>query len=192
MARPYEFDIDIAIDRAMQVFWQKGYAGTTPQDLLDAIKIGKGSFYNTFKSKHHLFELCLQRYRNAQADALVQFLKQPGSAKERLSAALEILVRFDLEGPIKKGCMAVNTAAELSTSDESAARIVREMFDRTEAAFTQLVLEGQAAGEFRNDIDALSLASLVFTTVVGLRIAGLVAATPARLQRTIDTIVRVL
>jgi TetR/AcrR family transcriptional regulator, transcriptional repressor for nem operon len=192
MARPYEFEIDIAIDQAMQVFWQRGYAATTPQDLLDVIGIGKGSFYNAFKSKHHLFELCLQRYRNAQADALVQFLKQPGSAKERLRAALEILIRFDLEGPIKKGCMAVNAAAELSTSDECAARIVREMFDRTEAAFTELIREGQAAGEFRSDIDALSLASLVFTTVVGLRIAGLVAETPERLQRTIDTIVRVL
>ncbi len=105
----------------------------------------------------------------------MQFLQQPDSAKERLSAALEILIRFDLERPIKKGCMAVNTAAELFTSDESAARIVRQMFVRTEVAFTQLVREGQAAGEFRNDIDALSLVNLVFTTVVGLRIVGLVA-----------------
>ncbi len=192
IGRPYEFDPDIAVDRAMEVFWQKGYAGTTPQDLLDAIGIGKGSFYNYFKSKHNLFELCLQRYSRSQADALVQFLRQPGSAKKRLIDAFEVLIRLDLEGPVKKGCMAVNTAAELSTSDESAARMVRDMFDRTEAALTQLVEEGQSAGEFRDDIDASSLASLLFTTVLGLRIAGLVADTPARLQRTVDAIVRLL
>jgi TetR/AcrR family transcriptional regulator, transcriptional repressor for nem operon len=192
MARPFEFDPDVAIDRAMEVFWQKGYAGTTPQDLLDAAGIGKGSFYNHFKSKHNLFELCLHRYKKSQADALVQFLKLPGSSRQRLQAALEQLIRFDLEGPVRKGCMAVNATAEVSTSDESAARIVRDMFDRTEAAFVQLVREGQAAGEFRTDIDAPTLASLLFTTVLGLRIAGLIADKPERLQRTIDAMVRVL
>jgi TetR/AcrR family transcriptional repressor of nem operon len=134
----------------------------------------------------------LQRYRKSQADALVQFLKLPGSAKERLKAALEQLIRLDLEGPIKKGCMAVNAAAELSTSDESVARLVRDMFDRTESALTHLVEEGRSRGEFRRDIDARSLASLLFNTVLGLRIAGLVADTPERLQRTVDAIVRVL
>ncbi len=131
MARPYEFDPDVAIDRAMEVFWRQGYAGTTPQDLLDATGIGKGSFYNRFKSKHKMFELCLLRYRQSQADALVQFLKQPGPAKERLRKALQTLIAFDLEGPVRKGCLAVNTAAELATSDVGAARIVGEMFDRT-------------------------------------------------------------
>jgi TetR/AcrR family transcriptional regulator, transcriptional repressor for nem operon len=192
MARPYEFDPDTAIDKGMEVFWQKGYAGTTPQDLLDATGLGKGSFYNYFKSKHNLFELCLERYRNSQADSLVQFLKQPGSAKERLIAALDVLIRLDTEGPIRKGCMAVNTAAELAASDQSAASMVSDMFNRTEAAFVQLVREGQSAGEFRADIDARDLASVLFITVLGLRIAGLVADTSDRLQRTVNTIVRIL
>ncbi|QND44512.1 TetR/AcrR family transcriptional regulator (plasmid) [Rhizobium lusitanum] len=192
MARPFEFDPDIAVDRAMEVFWQKGYAGTTPQDLLDAAGIGKGSFYNHFKSKRNMFELCLQRYRNSQSDALVEFLKQPVSARLRLKGALEQLIRFDLEGPIRKGCMAVNTAAELAASDEIALGIVQGMFNRTEAAFVQLIEEGQSSGEFRVDIDAASLASLLFTTVLGLRIAGLVADTPDRLRRAVDAAIRVI
>jgi TetR/AcrR family transcriptional repressor of nem operon len=192
MARPFEFDPDIAIDRALEVFWQKGYAGTTPQDLLEATGIGKGSFYNYFKSKHNMFELCLQRYRSSQADAMIAFLKQPISAKIRLRGALEQLIKFDLEGPVRKGCMAVNTAAELATSDESALGIVQAMFDRTEAAFAQLIEDGQSAGDIRTDIDAASLASLLFTTVLGLRIAGLVADTPDRLERTVDAALRLL
>jgi TetR/AcrR family transcriptional regulator, transcriptional repressor for nem operon len=192
MARPFEFDPDIAIDRALEVFWQKGYAGTTPQDLLEATGIGKGSFYNYFKSKHNMFELCLQRYRSSQADAMIAFLKQPISAKVRLRGALEQLIKFDLEGPVRKGCMAVNTAAELATSDESALGIVQAMFDRTEAAFAQLIEDGQSTGDIRTDIDAASLASLLFTTVLGLRIAGLVADTPDRLERTVDAALRLL
>jgi TetR/AcrR family transcriptional regulator, transcriptional repressor for nem operon len=192
MARPIEFDPDIAIDRAMEVFWQKGYFGTTPQDLLDATGIGKGSFYNYFKSKHNMFELCLQRYRSSQADALISYLKQPIPAKVRLKEALEQLIRFDLEGPVKKGCMVVNTAVELAASDESALRIVQAMFNRTEAAFVQLIEEGQSSGDFRKDIEAASLASLLFTTVLGLRVAGLIADTPERLRRAVDAAVRLI
>jgi TetR/AcrR family transcriptional repressor of nem operon len=176
----------------MEVFWQKGYASTTPQDLLEAAGIGKGSFYNYFKSKHHMFELCLERYRASQAEALVEFLKQPISARAKLKGALEQLIKFDLEGPVRKGCMAVNAAAELAASDESALRIVQAMFNRTEAALVKLIGEGQAAGEFRSDIDAVSLASLLLTTILGLRIAGLVADTPDRLERAIETVLRLL
>lgn len=176
----------------MELFWQKGYAGTTPQDLLDATGIGKGSFYNHFKSKHRMFELCLQRYREVQADALIAFLKTPGSAKAKLAGALDQLIRFDLEGPVRKGCMAVNTAAELGASDPSALATVQGMFSRTEAAFVELIEEGQKAGEFRRDIDAASLASLLLSTVLGLRIAGLVADTPDRLKRAVDALTRLI
>lgn len=192
MARPYEFDPDEAVAKAMEVFWQKGFAATTPQDLLDATGIGKGSFYNHFKSKHHMFELCLHRYRNAEADALVAFLKSPGTPKAKLVTALDRLIRFDIEGPVRKGCMAVNTATELGESDQSALKIVQDMFNRTEMAFAGLIEDGQKSGEFREDIDAKSLASLLFTTVLGLRVAGLVADSPARMRRAAEAIAKLI
>ncbi|MFF1695813.1 TetR/AcrR family transcriptional regulator [Streptomyces sp. NPDC058257] len=189
MGRPKQFDPDSAVERAMDVFWRKGYAATTPQDLVDALGIGKGSLYNTFGSKHALFERALRRYRDSQAVALIEMLEEPGPVKERLRAALWLLVEMDLADPDRRGCMAVNTAAELAGADEMATDLVRRMFDRTEEAFSTLVERGQRAGEIASDRDARAVGSLLLTTVVGLRLVGRVAEGPERLSRVIDVMV---
>ena len=64
MARYKEFDQDKALNKAMTLFWQKGYASTSIQDLVDHMGIGRRSLYDTFKSKHDLFLAALDRYRD--------------------------------------------------------------------------------------------------------------------------------
>ena len=63
MGRGIDFDYDKAIDRATRVFWKTGYSNTSLRDLLRAMKIGEGSFYNTVKSKKNLYLECLKHYR---------------------------------------------------------------------------------------------------------------------------------
>ncbi|MEO3786004.1 TetR/AcrR family transcriptional regulator [Actinocorallia sp. B10E7] len=186
MGRPKQFDPDAAVEQAMQVFWRKGYAATTPQDLVDALGIGKGSLYNAFGGKHALFERALRRYRDSQALALVEMIEEPGPVRERLRRTLGLLVELDLADPDRRGCMAVNTAAELAGTDEIAADLVRRMFDRTEAAFRALVGEGQRSGEISPDRDARALASMLLSTGVGLRLLARVATGPDRLDRVIE------
>jgi TetR/AcrR family transcriptional repressor of nem operon len=189
MARPKQFDPEIAVDRAMQVFWRKGYAATTPQDLVDALGIGKGSLYNAFGSKHALFERALVRYRDSQAVLLTGMLEEPGTVRERVRRVLRFLAEMDLSDPDRRGCMAVNAAAELAGSDEVAAELVRRMLDRTEGAFRALVEEGQRSGEIAPGRDAAALGSLLLSTVVGLRLLARVAEGPDRLDRVIDAVV---
>ncbi|WP_367047593.1 TetR/AcrR family transcriptional regulator [Streptomyces sp. Je 1-332] len=189
MGRPKQFDPDAAVERAMDVFWRKGYAATTPQDLVDALGIGKGSLYNTFGSKHALFERALRRYRDSQAAALVEMLEGSGPVKERVREALLLLVEMDLADPDRRGCMAVNTAAELAGTDEVAADLVRRMLDRTEEAFSALLEKGQRAGEISSTRDARAIGSQLLATVVGLRLMARVAEGPERLGRVIDATV---
>ncbi|MFI6738135.1 TetR/AcrR family transcriptional regulator [Nonomuraea sp. NPDC050451] len=189
MGRPKQFDPDVAVEHAMQVFWRKGYAATTPQDLVDALGIGKGSLYNTFGSKHALFEAALGRYRDSQASALIEMLEEPGPVKDRLRRTLRLLSEMDLADPDRRGCLAVNTAAELGRADESAAQLVRRMFDRTEDAFRALVEEGRRTGEIAADRDAQAIGSLLLNTVVGMRLLARVADGPDRLTRVIDAVI---
>ncbi|MEU6784233.1 TetR/AcrR family transcriptional regulator [Nonomuraea angiospora] len=189
MGRPKQFDPDAAVGHAMDVFWRKGYAATTPQDLVDALGIGKGSLYNAFGSKHALFEAALSRYRDSQAAALIEMLEEPGPVKDRLRRALRLLSEMDLADPDRRGCMAVNTAAELGQADESAAQLVRRMFDRTEDAFRALVEEGRRTGEISADRDARAVGSLLLNTVVGMRLLARVADGPDRLTRVVDAVV---
>ncbi|MFE7509974.1 TetR/AcrR family transcriptional regulator [Streptomyces sp. NPDC057540] len=186
MGRPKQFDPDVAVERAMGVFWRKGYAATTPQDLVDEIGIGKGSLYNAFGSKHALFERALARYRDSQAAWLEALLDHPGSAKDRLRGALEALVELDLNDPDRRGCMAVNTAAELAASDPGTADTVRKMFARTEGAFRAAIEDGQRAGEISGERDAASVASWLLATVIGMRVLAKTAEDASQLRRIVD------
>ena len=82
MARALEFDYDKAIDKATRVFWKKGYSGTSLRDLLKAMGIGEGSFYNTLKSKKQLYLECLKRYNDTVGRRRGEALFSPSSAKE--------------------------------------------------------------------------------------------------------------
>lgn len=172
----------------MQVFWRKGYAATTPQDLVDALGIGKGSLYNTFGSKHGLFELALRRYLDSQTEPLLDLLDQPGPIKERLRTMLRFVADSTLADPDRRGCMAVNTAAAPMGADELATDLVQRMFNRTEAAFQAAIEQGQRSGELSADQDARTIASLLLNTVVGMQLMSMTAEGPDRLARVIDAV----
>ncbi|MGK5552402.1 TetR/AcrR family transcriptional regulator [Actinomadura kijaniata] len=188
MGRPKQFDPDVAVEQAMQVFWRKGYNATTPQDLVDALGIGKGSLYHAFGSKHGLYERALERYRDGQAALLVDLLDQPVPVRERLRGVLLILVDMDMADPDRRGCMAINAAAERAGVDPAATDLVRRMFDRTEEAFRALVEEGQRNGEIDPARDARALGSLLLATLVGMRLLARAAEGPERLTRVVDAV----
>ena len=62
MARPKQFDRDEALERAMAVFWRRGYEGTSVRDLVEHMGINRGSLYDTFGDKRTLFLAAVDRY----------------------------------------------------------------------------------------------------------------------------------
>ncbi|WP_058042485.1 TetR/AcrR family transcriptional regulator [Streptomyces roseifaciens] len=192
MGRPKQFDPDVAVGKAMDVFWRKGYAATTPQDLVDELGIGKGSLYNAFGSKHALFERTLERYRDTQSAALVELLDQSGPVRPLLRSALELLIETDLGPAGRRGCFAVNTATELGGRDDASTELVRRMFERTEGAFKAAVERGQRTGEFAPDRDADAAASLLLAALVGMRVIARAQGGRERLCRVVDAVLDAL
>lgn len=186
MGRPRLFEQDVAIDRAMNVFWRKGYRGTTPQDLVDEVGIGKGSLYHAFGSKRELFTMALDRYRDQQAVRVDQALAEPGPVKDRLAAALGLMIDMNFADPDRRGCLAVNTAAELAGFDEAATEQVRAMFERTSTSFLDVIRAGQAAGEIDREVDPQALAMHLLTTLVGVQLLSKTLTDPALLKRSIQ------
>ena len=77
MARPKAFDVERALDRAVEVFWTRGYEATSLCDLLEHMEIGRQSLYDTFGDKHGLFLAALERYRRAMSQSLLGALERP-------------------------------------------------------------------------------------------------------------------
>ena len=78
MARPREFDADEALDKAMHLFWAKGYYDTSIRDLVEATGVNYYGLYGTFESKHGLFLAALDRYRAKVTSQIVRELNRPG------------------------------------------------------------------------------------------------------------------
>ena len=77
MARPREFDEEEVLDRALDVFWRRGYGATSVEDLTAATGLGRGSLYAAFGDKETLFLTCLRRYHLRGQEVVSQALQQP-------------------------------------------------------------------------------------------------------------------
>jgi TetR/AcrR family transcriptional repressor of nem operon len=190
--RPRQFDPDTAVDAAKELFWSKGYGATTPSDLVDALGIGKGSLYNAFESKGALFERALRRYGDERIAGLEAVLAGPGPVRARLEKALTRLASTDLEARLRRGCLAVNTSAELGDRDDAVARIVRSVFERMERALRAAIALGQEAGEIRADHDPRALASLLVTTMIGMTVVARTADPTNRARRAVQALMSMI
>ena len=186
MARPKEFDPEVAVDRAMDLFWRKGYGATSPNDLVAELGIGKGSLYAAFGSKRALFDLALDRYRERQGDTLTEIIDRPGPVLDRLRAALQLIIDANAADPVRRGCLAVNTAAELAGVDLKATEDVRAMFEHNQAHLQDVITAGQLSGEVRGDVPAAALAAHLLVIGVGLQLLVKTARDPQALSTVVD------
>lgn len=170
MGRPRLFDLDSAVASALNLFWTRGYAGSTPAELVDAIGVGKGSFYNTFESKHGIFERALRRYGDDRVAGLSSSLSGPGSIRQRLKCYLDRLALPDTAALVRRGCFAANTAAELGGHDPVATTIVRDTFQRMERVIESTFADAQERGELDRAVDTKAAASLLLAALIGITV----------------------
>jgi TetR/AcrR family transcriptional repressor of nem operon len=169
----------------MEEFWSHGYASTSPAQLAEATGVGKGSLYNAFGSKRHLFDLALARYGQLGAELAGEFLSRPGTTKECIGAYLRETVDSDIDQPVRRGCLAVNTAAELGGHDPGITRTLRAIEERITGVLAARIEQGRRDGDINPDTDARATAEFLLNTSAGLRILAKTHEA-AELHRIID------
>jgi TetR/AcrR family transcriptional repressor of nem operon len=191
MARPRGFDVERVLDAATLVFWDKGYAATTPQDLCDATGLGRGSLYNAFIGKRELFDRVLERYNARGAVMQLGVLDEPKPVKDRIRALLMITLGGGGVAD-RAGCLAVSTAVQMCGNDPELAGVLRKRFSQTEKALIAAIEFGQASGEIRTDVPAVLLGRLVLSAMYGMTVMDDVFSDNARLLTVVDAAVAVL
>ncbi|MEU6912998.1 TetR/AcrR family transcriptional regulator [Streptomyces olindensis] len=192
MARPRKFDEERALDAAMRVFWERGYEATSTQDLCDATGLGRSSIYNTFQSKHDLFERALAHYLDtmtAAQTAVLDDLERP--AADRVRALLTQVVESEAECRIDSGralgCLGVNTVVELADRDPAAAAVLERDTARRLAAYRAVLEQGRRDGSITASRDPEALARFLNATVAGLRVSSQGGAGRAELEMIAET-----
>lgn len=189
MARTKEFKEDHALDKAIEIFWHKGYNGTSAQDLVTHLGLSRSSLYDTFGDKQKLFAQSLLRYQKQSQDQVIKLLDESENVKETLHDIFKQAVIESLEDRITKGCFMVNSSVELAMHDEEIAKIVKNNSQTMEEVFTKAVQKGQAAGHISKTIDARVLARFIFNNYSGIRV---LARTGERDKQVYDDIIKAL
>lgn len=145
--RPREFNDDEVLDALVQLFWQKGYGGTSMADIVRVSGLSKSSLYNTFGSKEALFEKAFDRYLAFRSQMVTKSLVNGTEGLGSIDMFFNAMT-VELEtDPEHRGCMAVNTATELGRSDpgivEIGERFRKTLRDGLGAAFERAVELGE-------------------------------------------------
>ncbi len=168
MARPREFDADEALDRAMRLFWVKGYHDSSIRDLVEHTGVNYYGLYGVFKSKHGLLLAALDRYRQTVTSEFARALSSAEPTAEGLLGAFNRL--FDLltgdEGQI--GCLMCNCATELAPHDDAVAEKVQAHLRLLADLFADWLNRARDAGALDAGIELRSAAEFLSTTVYGL------------------------
>ena len=169
MARPAKFDKDDLIDRARDLFWQRGWAGTSIKDLQAALGLNPGSIYGTFGSKEALFELAMDRYVAGGASQLAALHTEHGP---RGALARYPSLVIAAEGVPARACMLAKTVLELQPQDHPLATRANALLQRMGVRFADLFTEAQAAGDIDAEHDTQRLARRYQSDLLGLRVSA--------------------
>jgi TetR/AcrR family transcriptional repressor of nem operon len=172
MARTKDFDESELLVKAMNLFWYKGYNGTSMQDLVDGLGISRSSLYDTYGDKHALYVKALENYKASASIEMCRMVSEAASAKEAIKQLLDLTTRSLLSDDQHKGCFMVNAAVEVGPHDAEVGNVVCENDKLVEEAFYNAILKGQRNGEISADKDAMAISRFIFNNVKGMRVAA--------------------
>lgn len=168
--RPRSFDRAAALRRAMEVFWAKGYDGTSLADLTAAMGINPPSIYAAFGSKEGLFREAVELYSASEGDNIWTGMTDAPTAR----AAIESMLRASAESfsrPGKpRGCLIVLGALNADASNEAVCSALREQRAGNVRQLRQRLERGVADGELPNTIDTRAIATFYASVQHGMSI----------------------
>jgi AcrR family transcriptional regulator len=187
--RPRAFDFDKALDGALQVFWEKGYEGTSLADLTKAMGINRPSLYAAFGNKEALFRKALDRYTSGPAAYVSEALDKPtarGVVERLLGGAADLLT--NPRNP--RGCLMVHGALSCGNAADSIRQDLITRRARTEAALRHRFKRAKSQGDLPPDSEPGDLARYVATVAQGMAVQAAGGASRNELLRVVETVLR--
>jgi TetR/AcrR family transcriptional repressor of nem operon len=184
--RPREFDRDEALERAMQLFWVRGYEGTSMSDLTEALGIGRQSLYGAFGDKRRLFVECIDRYVNGVLKfAIFDPLAQVGSPLQNVERVLDGWESYAQSAEFR-GCLLGKSLGELGQREPALDLLLRSKLDRMEQAFEAALVLAKKQGELLASADPRMLARALTTFGQGAGMVCQVWREPDVIRQTLQ------
>ncbi|MFJ2836224.1 TetR/AcrR family transcriptional regulator [Nocardia sp. NPDC087230] len=190
--RPRGFDRDIALRRAMEVFWERGYDGASMADLTTAMGINSPSLYAAFGDKEALFRAAVELYGRTEGSRTARALREEPTAYTAIEAMLRDNITVYTDPELPHGCMVVLAGATYTTRNASVRAFLAEARRHTTADIHARLDRGVADGDLRPGTDTAALAALYSTVLYGLSIQARDDVGHAELSAAVDSALEVL
>ncbi|MFO7704668.1 MAG: TetR family transcriptional regulator [Halopseudomonas sp.] len=166
-----KYDRDIALARAVTLFWQRGYTAASMKQIEHALDMRPGSLYAAFGSKDGLFSEALDLYLRNMLQEMEDHLAQYPSVTHGLKSYLRLLASSYADGrePPARACMLVKTLLELNDAQTPLQAKINDIFLLIEGRFAAVLEEAWRRGEVREDLDCPRVARLIQAQIMGLR-----------------------
>lgn len=168
MARAREFDEDQALERAMHLFWQRGYQAASLPELLSATGLSRSSLYETFGTKRNLLLVALNRYVQSGMCGLAAPIFQPDASRPEIEQFLGNMVSHALDNEDPIGCFVNNCASELAPQDSEVRDALRSAQEGLQRVLAEVVERGQARGQITTREAPVAIARFLIGTVSGI------------------------
>lgn len=186
MPRTKQFDQQEVLEKAMELFWEKGFHATSMQDLVTYLGINRASLYDTFGGKEALFESAFQLYRQTSTKHIQQLFESEQNVRQGFKALFEKAIEESINDVCKKGCFVVNTTTELIPGDDKIQKILLENKNNAETLFADYVQKGIANGQIDSTKDAREIGLMLFTLFNGIRVLAKVDSNPKKLKKVVN------
>lgn len=190
MARNKAFDPEERLEKARDLFWEKGYHATSMQDLVEAMQLNRASIYDTYGDKHALFLRCLSNYANEKREDY----KRSAAGVQSPIQAVECVIRRAMERTLEEGkaCMVTKSSFELAEADKDVHVVLKEDGVKLIAVFVELLKKAQDAGEIRKDRDPVMLANFIVASFSGLWQTNIVSKNKKLVCQMTDFLIEVV
>jgi len=192
MARTKDFDEDEVLKKAMNLFWHKGYNGTSMQDLVDGLGISRSSMYDTFGDKHSLFIRALENYKQIATTEMKAIVDNAPTAKVAIRRMFELTVTELLSDNQHKGCFLVNAGVEMAPHDTEVNKMLCDNDRQLEKYFNEAIKKGQDSGEISNEQSSHALAQFILNSIKGMRVTAKSAADKKVFRDIVEVTMKVL
>src|SRR5882757_8083198 len=189
MGRPREFDVDKALDLALQVFWRKGYEGASMADLTETMGITRPSLYSAFGNKEELFRKALDRYVDGPGGYVQVALAKP-TARAVVEHLLYETANAVTDPNHPPGCLAVQGALSCGDAAESIKQELMARRANGEQDLRKRFERAVAEGDLPSGSDAADLAAYVSAILQGIAVQAAGGTSRSQLHKIAEMTLR--
>ncbi len=182
MSREREFDPEEALEKAMQLFWRKGYVDTSMDDIVGATGVSRYGLYSIFGSKRELFLAAMDHYQEHVAESSFGCVEAADASIGEIESYFENLAKGSRE---KLGCLMCNAATEVAPKDEEVKRKVELAMSRIASGFYKALCNAGEKREIDPDLDMEKACDFLTCTVLGVSVMARSGAARSMIENAI-------